>query len=317
MILAADVGGTAIKLGIVEQGRVIAQSRIAVADHSHLQPLLEQMAHRWDAMLSQIGRSRDQAAGVALAFAGIVDTARCKVAATNHKFVDATQVDLAQWAQQMLGLPLRIDNDARAALIGEWRMGSGRSAHDLVMVTLGTGIGGAAIVDGQVLRASHGMAGILGGHLTVNLHGRRCTCGNIGCAEAEASTDRLRELVESTAQQQKLDAPWRNNPQIDYALVFAQAEVGDPLACAVRDYSIEVWSAAAVSLIHAYGAQCVVIGGGIAHGEPQIISEIQKYVDAHAWTPWGRVQVYASLLGDQAALVGCEGLFNDTKGEVL
>ncbi len=303
--LAADIGGTSIKLGLVAGERVLARDRLELSDRRHLAPVLASVAERWRAMLQQAGRTVQEAEGVALAFAGVVDARRRRVLATNEKFTDAPDLDLRQWARDVFGLPLWIDNDARAALIGEWRAGAGRGMDDLAMVTLGTGIGAAAVSDGRLLRGRHGLAGMFGGHLTVNLHGRRCTCGNVGCAEAEASTDRLPEIAAAIAMQRGLAAQWSTEPSLDYATVFARAEAGDELAAAVRDHSLAVWSAAVVNIIHAYGPQMVILGGGIVHGSPWIIETMQPYVDHHAWTPWGRVKLVRPALGDDAALIGC------------
>jgi glucokinase len=303
--LAADIGGTSIKLGLVREGRVLASDRLPVRERSSLGPLLAPLAQRWRELLARTGIAIDQVSDVALAFAGAADTRSRRIVSTNDKFTDGPSLDLCQWARDAFGLPLSIDNDARAALVGEWRAGAGRGVDDLVMLTLGTGIGAAAVIDGRVVRGSHGMAGMLGGHLTVDLHGRRCTCGNIGCAEAEASTHRLPEIVAAIAKFRGLDAAWRDAPSLNYALIFESASAGDPLAVAVRDHSLAVWSAAVVSLIHAFGPRRIVLGGGIVRGSPSIVATIQRYVDQYAWTPWGAVKVIGSELGDDAALIGC------------
>src|ERR1019366_9751574 len=84
-------------------------------------------------------------------------------------------------------------------LVGEWKHGAGRSSDNVVMITLGTGIGTAAIIEGKLLRGAHGQAGVLGGHSTVCYGGRACSCGNVGCAEAEASTAFLAEIARTDA----------------------------------------------------------------------------------------------------------------------
>jgi glucokinase len=117
-----------------------------------------------------------------------------EVLSTLNKFADIQQVDLSAWSARELGLPVRFENDARMALLGEHSAGAAQGAQDVVMVTLGTGIGGAAMLQGHLLHSRYGQAGCLGGHLTVNFRGRRCKCGAIGCAEAEASTSVLEEV---------------------------------------------------------------------------------------------------------------------------
>src|SRR6478736_1146438 len=85
-------------------------------------------------------------------------------------------------------MPLALENDANAALAGGWQYGAGRGFQSVVLMTLGTGVGTSAVVDGVPLRGQHGQAGCLGGHVTVNIDGERCVCKNIGCVESEAST---------------------------------------------------------------------------------------------------------------------------------
>ncbi|MCC6681990.1 MAG: ROK family protein [Phycisphaeraceae bacterium] len=304
--LAADIGGTVIKLGIVEDGRVLARDQLDVASRSRLlAPLLAQMADHWRKLLD---RPASEADAVTLAFAGAVDVRSRRVEAMEGKYEDGPNLDLVAWAKCELNLPLWIDNDARAALIGEWKAGAGQGESELAMMTLGTGVGGAALVDNVVLRGSHGMSGLLGGHLIVDMHGRRCLCGNKGCAEAEASTSRLPQIVQDMTRRHGLTPTWPANAKLNYAMIFQRAAAGDVLAIAVRDHSLQAWSAAAVNLIHAYGARRLVIGGGIAHGSPQIVDAIRDYVDEYAWTPWGGVTVCLSQLSNDAALVGCSFL---------
>jgi len=126
------------------------------------------------------------------------------------------------------------------------------------MMTLGTGIGLAAVVDGRLLHSSHGQAAI-GGHLTVVVGGRPYTCGNRGCAEAEASTSVLPELARSdlrfsTSALSSFEA-------IDYSKVFLLAGT-DPLCRDLRDRALAVWSALAVSLVHAYDPEILIVGEG-------------------------------------------------------
>jgi glucokinase len=91
-------------------------------------------------------------------------------------------IDLAEWFIENVGLPARIENDARMALLGESYAGAARGFTDVVMMTLGTGIGGVAMIEGKLLRGKHAQAGCLGGHIPAVFNGRPCTCGAIGCA---------------------------------------------------------------------------------------------------------------------------------------
>ena len=98
---------------------------------------------------------------------------------------------------------------------------------------------------------------------------------------------------------------------LDYAAVFRVAAQGDKLAVALRDQSIRVWSAALVNLIHAYDPECAVIGGGIMRSGSIILPRMRRYVAEHAWTPWGRVQIKAAALGNDAGMLGVATLFHE------
>jgi glucokinase len=231
-----------------------------------------------------------------------VDPTSGRVLAHYGKYEDAMEVDLRAWCRSEFGLDLAIENDARMAGIGEWRYGAGRGCDNLVMVTLGTGLGTCAIMEGRAVRGAHHQAGVLGGHLTVRYGGRPCTCGNVGCAEAEASTARLKEIVP-----EEIDP----SGSLDYARIFSLAQAGHPDAIRVRDHSLLVWSTLVVNLIHAYDPERVILGGGIMGSGDVILAAIRSHVERHAHTPWGRVEVMASQLGENAALVAGEWLLDE------
>src|SRR4029077_17996465 len=147
---------------------------------SRVGDILRQLVHQHSQSLTDFQ-------GIAVGFAGLVDSRIGRVVSTNKKYDDAPEVNFCAWARDAFGLPLRIENDARLALLGESYAGDARGFGDVVMMTLGTGIGGVAMIEGKLLRGKHAQAGCLGGHIPAVFNGRPCTCGAIGCAEAEAS----------------------------------------------------------------------------------------------------------------------------------
>jgi len=301
-VLAIDAGGTRIKLGVVENGVVLARTTLSVDSNELLAPLLPVIA---DA-LREILDPGMTVQGVGMAFPSLVNFEAARVLGNSGKYLDAEHLDLRAWAQQEFGVPFAVENDARMAVIGEWRHGAAREYGDVVMVTLGTGIGTGVVLDGKVLRGRHGQAGCLGGHLTLRVGGRPCPCGNVGCAETEASTAALAKIVADDPY--FLQSRLQEASPLDYAAIFAYALVGDAYAIKLRDRSLEVWGALAVSLIHAYDPEVLVFGGGILASGEAVLGPIREYVEKHAWTPWGNVRVTASELGDAAALVACEWL---------
>jgi len=127
---------------------------------------------------SHAGVDCSQASAFVLCFCGLADPATGRVVSTNQKYDDATRIDLPEWCRRELGLSFMIENDARMALLGECYAGAAQGETDVVMVTLGTGIGGAVLMNGKVLRSKHILGGNLCGHIPVDFNGRRCTCGS-------------------------------------------------------------------------------------------------------------------------------------------
>jgi glucokinase len=308
-VLACDLGGTRMKIGVVRDGRMLAQTVEPANSHLGLAPQLPVLKAVWRRLLSGLKMTPADCAGVAVAFPSLVDTATGRILAEYGKYADALALDLRAWARTEFGLPLAIENDARMALIGEWRAGSGRGCDNLVMMTLGTGLGTCAIIEGRVLRGRHGQAGVLGGHMTVRYGGRLCSCGNLGCAEAVASTALLRQMAEGFPDWNR--SSLRQVATLEYAQVFQHAVAGDGCAVALRDHSLLVWSTLAVNLIHAYDPEIVILGGGIMASGEVILPAVANYVSRHAHTPWGKVRVVRSALGDQAALLAGEWLLQE------
>jgi glucokinase len=310
--LACDLGGTRLKIGLVRDRRVLAHATEPANAKQGLARQLPALKAAWLRLLQEQGLDLADCSGVSVSFPSLMNPATGRVLDEFGKFPDAPEVDLRAWALKEFGLPLAIDNDARMALIGEWRAGAGRGIDNLAMITLGTGLGTGAIIEGKVLRGTHGQAGVLGGHATVRYGGRACGCGNIGCAEAEASTAVLCNMV---AGSRAFDtSSLRNAATLNYGLIFKHAAAGDDCAIALRDHSLRVWSALAVNLIHAYDPEMLILGGGIMGSAGIILPAISSYVARHAHTPWGKVRVVASELGDRAALVAAEWLLAEQSG---
>jgi glucokinase len=283
--LAVDLGGSHATCALVEDKQILA-SRTVPADRANsLQLLLPSLTETLDGIRGEISGSN--LTGVAFGFCGLVDHARGRILSTNAKFDDAPGLDLVAWCRKELDLPVKVENDARLALLGEWYAGAAQQCDDVVMITLGTGIGGAAMSQGRLLRGKHSQAGCLGGHLPVDFEGRSCSCGAIGCAEAEASSVSLPDVC-------------RSHPRFSSS-PLAQ---GDRVAQDVTDRCLRVWATNIVGLIHAYDPELIIVGGGVMKSATRILPFLQTYVEQHAWTPWGKVRVAGAELGSNAALLG-------------
>jgi glucokinase len=308
--LAFDLGGTHVTCGIVEDKSILGTEVVSADRTSGLRELLPAISNSFRKLLAAANLATKDFAGVACSLCNIIDSRAGKVLSTNMKYDDMPSIDFPAWAKEQFALPLRMENDARMALLGEYFAGAARGFEDVVMVTLGTGIGGAAMIGGKLLRGKHSQAGNLGGHIPVVLDGRPCTCGGVGCAEAEAAGWSLPLVA--------MDSPGyassalAKEPQINFEALFRLAELRDPLSVAIRDRCLAVWAANAAGLVHSFDPEVIVFGGGVMRSADIILPFIQSHVERHTWTPWGKVKVRAAELGNNAGLLGAIPLLQES-----
>ncbi len=297
-----DLGGTKIKLGLVENGTLLCRKEMAAYSQNGLKGRLPVIENLINKMLQQQAISLSNISGIGISIPGIVDSIKKKILSIDNKFNDAPGLDLSAWAYQTWKLPIQLENDARCALIGEWQYGKGKGYDNVVLMTIGTGVGSSAVIEGKVLRGKHFQAGCLGGHFTVNINGHRCNCGNYGCVEVEASTWNIARIAKESTDFEKSSLAAEDT--IDFEAIFRCAAKGDELAIRLRNQCINVWSACAVNLIHAYDPEIVIVSGGVMKSAGYIIPQLKQKVAEHAWTPWGKVSVEAAANINAAALLG-------------
>ena len=300
--LVIDLGGTKIKIGLVQAHVVVGATSIDALSANGLRERLPHVKNAIIELLAKHNISLDYLAGLGMAVPGIVDNKQKRILSIDKKFGDAPEINFENWCKEELGLKLSMENDARSALIGEWKFGKAKQYENVVLMTLGTGVGSSAVIEGKLLRGKHFTAGILGGHFIINYKGSQCNCGNKGCVETEAST----WCIAAKAWNSKgfIQSKLSKEATIDFESIFRCAEDGDELAKQLKEESLNVWSACAINLIHAYDPEIILLTGGIMASSNIIIPYIQQQTDEHAWTPWGKVKIEAASFPATAALLG-------------
>ncbi len=307
-LIALDLGGSHVTCAVMRDHACLAKrtAHIGYQSFSEVLPIFEELIALTAADANVAVRA---CAGIVLGFPGIVNVATASVVSTNAKFDDARGLDLRAWAKERFALPFLLENDARLAAMGEQFSGAGRGADDLVLVMLGTGIGAAVLHSGRPFRGKASQAGVLGGHIPVVLNGRRCTCGNLGCAEAEASTWALQGICSNWPGFH--ESLLGGESAIDFARLFAASDRGDRVASEVLARCIAVWSALSVALIHAFTPEMLLFGGSVMAREADILPRIRNYVRDHAWLAEGEVIISSAELGSSAALYGAVPFFSE------
>lgn len=298
-ILGVDLGGSRVKLAIVDDGRVLELNVFPIRSDMPTRAAL-------DMIETQAGGMAGIAAcrGIGFAYPGIVDMRSQRVLCINDKYTDAGETDFAGWAKERFGLELILINDAAAALCGEMAYGAGRGVDSAVLMMVGTGIGTAVFSQGRLLTGKHGALGILGGHIAIaHERPRKCTCGNVGCLEAYAGSWALPGLAREHPGFSR--SVLKNVERIDYRALKEGREAGDPVCRDVLENALHALCAGAANLAHAYDPELLILGGGASRiGEMQ--SAIQAHLDRHCWR---RVRVEASENPEASVALGLSSLF--------
>ena len=276
VIAAVDIGGTDVKVGLVKNGEILAHDSIRIANYSDPASLLIDV--------SQLSRQmancqRERIVGVGVACAGLVDRDAGKIISSpNIPFLSGFQ--LTDFLAAELEVPANLENDATAAAMCEYYYGGWGKPRVLLTLTLGTGVGGGVVIDGQPLRGASNMAAEFG-HVKVPSVGRRkCGCGRYGCIEAYVGRDGIlrtaKRLLKSSAQKagrRDVKAPWS-----DVGSLAAAAHDGDQVALATFHSTGRILGRGIATLIDVFNPDVVVLSGGIAHAFPLLEKGIQSSV---------------------------------------
>jgi len=262
-----------------------------------------------DFVHSLVKRAEAPVRGIGVGCKGIIDagSTRVKSSPGDLNFLEGQLLSEAIGAGD---LPVCAENDARVALIGEVLWGAARGRRNVVMLTLGTGVGGAVLVDGVILQGVNGAAGHLG-HTTIDPRGGLCICGNYGCLETHFSS----RAIESDywahihrAAPTKLSITSTGELPSSEA-IFRVAAAGDECARYVVDRALEYLGAALVSFLHTFDPEIFILGGNIVAAGPQLIVPIQDRVARRTKTLLGReVPIVFQQIVGLGGVAGAAGL---------
>jgi len=307
MIATIDLGGTRTKYGLVNDGSLVCGSSCSADAQGSLVGHLDTVIGKIRGLCEDQGLKLSDCEGLGVLSTGLVDNGAMRVLSTNGKYDDATGFDFQKWARECAGLELRMDNDARGALLGEWRYGAGRGVDNVMIVTLGTGVGTAVMLDGKLLTGPHFSAGILGGHILVNSGGRKCTCGAVGCLETEASGWVLPILVREHSAY--VNSSLNGVEELGFRELLEHAGNGDTCANDVLEHMLRYWGEALVSFIHCYDPERIIIGGGMMNAPDLVLASLRETVSCLAWAEGGQVALVPAEFPNNAGLIGAAALF--------
>jgi glucokinase len=297
MMIGVDIGGTKIAAGVVDPaGQVIDRVQCATPVWRGAEAILAAVVELVEAL--RTAHSEIEAVGVGSA--GQVDRASGVVVDANENLPGFRGLALRDRLQAALQLPVVVDNDVKAAALAEATFGAGRGAQQMLLVMIGTGIGGALVVDGEVYRGVAGIAGELG-HIPLTLEGGpRCACGRNGCLEAYASGRAISAYYQQVSQSVN-----QAENQIDVVGIAARARNGDELARAVLKRAGYALGLALGGLLNTLNPETLVLGGGVLQVEELFLDPFRQGLHVQALpTMFEACRLQPMKLGPDAVLIG-------------
>lgn len=304
-LIGVDVGGTTVKSGLFSKnGRLLEKWEIKTECENGASQLLEDIKNTIILKLQQLQIALPTVAGIGIGVPGSVDGNGVVIHAPN---IGWKNFDAAACLSQKIGLPIFIENDANLAAFGELAAGSGQGKHSMAFLTLGTGVGGAIIVNGQLLPGFHGGAGELG-HMTMNPDETKpCNCGKRGCLEQYASATGIANLALKYMGQAK-----GNDKQsilfakhnITAKEVFDCVKQDDALALKIAEEFGQKLGHALALVSSVIDPQIFVIGGGVSKAGDIILSFIKKHYLKFVFTTGRETEFAIASLGNDAGIYG-------------
>jgi glucokinase len=305
--LAFDLGGTELRAALVDgEGRLLAFASVPTLAKDGVMAVVGQI----EILAETVRREVPDAAvaGIGIGAPGPLDP-KAGIVLGAPTLSGWHDVPLAGILSDRLVLPVRLENDANAAALGEWRFGAGRGANSLVFVTVSTGIGGGVIVDGRIMHGRRGLAAEIG-HMTITDKGERCFCGATGCFEAVASGTAVgRRATALTAQGDgsRLRV-LSGDAEVTGRDVVDAARVGDPMAISVLEEEARWLGIGFTNLLHLYSPDVLVMGGGISNGFDLLRETIEATIRNRVMPAYRDVPVVPAQLGRHAGLIGAASL---------
>lgn len=299
-VLGLDIGGTKLAAGLVDTtGRV--RSFLVAPTPDGVAPALDVLSALGRKAVADAGADWSEVEAVGIGCGGPLDAERGVLLSPPHLpgWVD---VPVAHLVATAFNRRAALDNDGTAAAEAEHRFGAGVGTAQMVYLTLSTGVGGGAVLNGQVYRGATGNGAELG-HVVVDRRGRACRgCGGRGCLEAYVSgtsiAERARELLDDRSSLSTVE-------YLTAAEVAAHASAGDPVATRVWRETVDALGTGLTSIVNMLEPELVVLGGGVTRSGDALIAPVRDAVRAAAMTPGGRaVRVERAALGDQVGVVG-------------
>lgn len=304
-----DVGGTTIKMGFFEtSGKLIDKWEIKTDTSNGGENILSDIAKAIDNKLAQEGISKNDVQGVGVGVPGPVNSKGIV-----HKCVNLGWgvFNVEEELASLTGLKVKAGNDANVAALGEMWQGAGKGSEDMVMVTLGTGVGGGIIVDGKVIAGANGAGGEIG-HITVNNDEiEACNCGQYGCLEQYTSATGIVRMAKRKLAKTDEETSLRAVEELSAKTIFDEAKKGDKIAGELVEELGKILGGTLSNIAAVTNPEVIVIGGGVSKAGQILIDTIHKHFTESVFHACKDTRFVLAGLGNDAGMYGCVKMLLD------
>jgi glucokinase len=306
-----DVGGTNIKIGLFDSGLKLI-SKTSITTNADMGPdiVIGNMAGTVEELISKAGFTLENIVAVGIGTPGPAKYSEgIIIRSTNMpKFKN---VPICKMLNEKLDAPVVFDNDANVACWGEYTVGAGKGVKDIVFFTLGTGIGGGIVSNGELVHGCDENGAELG-HMIIYPDGRRCNCGQKGCVEAYASADntarRATEAIEGGAES-SLKKVLEEKGKITSKDVYAHLATGDKLAKEITDGTAKALAITCINMLHTTEPKRIIFTGGMIAAGDVLLNRIKDFFNEHIWTlKKETVEICFATLGEDTGIIGAAAL---------
>lgn len=298
-----DIGGTTCKMGLFDiSGRLLDKWEIPTNKENRGAGILSDVAAAVEAKLVKEGIGKDAVAGIGVGVPGPVNSQGVVSGCVN---VGWGTVDVEAELGSLTGFAVKAGNDANVAALGEMWQGGAKGCKDVIMVTLGTGVGGGIIVDGKVVAGFDGAGGEIG-HITIDpAEQETCNCGRRGCLEQYTSATGIVRLAKKKLAADPRETSLRNHEPLTARDIFDEAKAKDAAALELVDEVCKILGTALSNIACVVNPEVIVIGGGVSRAGEILTERVQKYYKEAAFPACRETRFALAGLGNDAGMYGC------------
>lgn len=309
-VFGVDIGGTTVKLGLFDvEGNLLDKWEIPTRTEESGSNILPDIAKDIQQKIEEKQISKEMVAGVGVGAPGPIDNQGVVHRAVNLGW---GVFSIKDTLEEILKVPVMAGNDANVAALGEMWKGGGQGSSDLIVVTLGTGVGGGIIVDGKILTGAVGAGGEIGHIHVEDNESEKCGCGNTGCLEQYASATGVTRLANRRLAESEKESTLRGG-EVSAKTVFDAVKAGDALAMEVAEEFGKYLGNCLAAIAGVVNPEAIVLGGGVSKAGEILINYIKPYYEKNVFHGSRNVKFSLATLGNDAGIYGAAKLVLDTK----